>query len=47
MAEHDTNTAPDLTHCEFYSYVDCRSLCSSFIRLNRWLKELKTGCLVY
>ncbi|EFH6991414.1 type I addiction module toxin, SymE family [Escherichia coli] len=27
MAEHDSNTAPDLAHSEFYSYVDCRSLC--------------------
>lgn len=26
MAEHDSNTAPDLAHSEFYSYVDFRSL---------------------
>ncbi|EFC1642360.1 SymE family type I addiction module toxin [Escherichia coli] len=26
MAEHDSNTAPDLAHSEFYSYVDCHSL---------------------
>ncbi|EEP1076147.1 type I toxin-antitoxin system SymE family toxin, partial [Salmonella enterica] len=26
MAEHDSNTAPDLAHCEFYSRVDFRSL---------------------